>query len=119
MRVLYQFIHHFLFSELVDCDTLDDGCSGGLMTNAYEAIISLGGLETESNYPYTEEDDTCTFKKSEVVVTISGGVNISQDESKMAKWLFKNGPISIGINADDMQVSDVELHVLVLILTLP
>lgn len=74
------------------------------MTNAYEAIISLGGLETESDYPYDAEGETCAFKKGKVVVTISGGVNITSNEKQMAKWLYKNGPIAIGINADNMQV---------------
>lgn len=34
----------------MDCDKLDDGCEGGLPTNAYTAIEQLGGLETESVY---------------------------------------------------------------------
>lgn len=89
--------------ELVDCDSLDSGCQGGFMDNAYKAIENLGGLETESDYPYDGEKETCVFKKSEVKVTISGAVNISSNETKMAQWLFQNGPISIGINANAMQ----------------
>ena len=43
------------FSEqnLVSCDTVDDGCSGGLMDNAFGWIKSNGGLCTEDDYPYT------------------------------------------------------------------
>ncbi|CAG0881436.1 unnamed protein product [Darwinula stevensoni] len=89
--------------ELVDCDNLDDGCQGGLPSNAYRAIMNLGGLETESEYPYEGHGDKCHFNKSEAAVNIRGAVNISQDETQMAQWLVKNGPISIGINANAMQ----------------
>ncbi|PNF32289.1 hypothetical protein B7P43_G16846, partial [Cryptotermes secundus] len=89
--------------ELVDCDTLDDGCSGGLPENAYKAIESLGGLETEKDYPYEGEDEKCHFKKTDAKVTIQGALNITKNETQMAQWLYKNGPISIGINANAMQ----------------
>ncbi|KAJ9595094.1 hypothetical protein L9F63_013620, partial [Diploptera punctata] len=89
--------------ELVDCDTLDDGCDGGLPDRAYRAVEKLGGLETESDYPYEAEDDKCHFNKSEVKVSIQGSVNITTNETKIAQWLYKFGPVSIGINAYAMQ----------------
>ncbi|KAJ2953078.1 hypothetical protein O0L34_g639 [Tuta absoluta] len=89
--------------ELVDCDKLDNGCNGGLPDNAYRAIEQLGGLELEADYPYEAEDDKCAFNKTLSRVQISGAVNISSNETNMAKWLVKNGPISIGINANAMQ----------------
>lgn len=89
--------------ELVDCDKIDDGCEGGLPTQAYEEIMRIGGLETEKDYPYDGSDDKCSFDKSEVAVTITGALNISTDENDMKAWLYKNGPISIGINANGMQ----------------
>lgn len=51
-------------TELVDCDSTDQGCNGGLPENAYEAIAKLGGLETEDDYPYDGEDEQCHFDKS-------------------------------------------------------
>lgn len=89
--------------ELVDCDTVDQGCNGGLPANAYKQIMKLGGLETEQEYPYDAVDEKCKFKKSEAVVYVNGSVSISKDETKMAAWLVANGPISIGINANMMQ----------------
>jgi cathepsin F len=94
-----------ILAELVDCDTLDEGCNGGLPENAYKAIESLGGLETEKDYPYEGEDEKCHFKKSVAKVTIQGSLNITKNETKMAQWLYKNGPISVGINANAMQVT--------------
>lgn len=56
--------HAFVISELVDCDTTDEGCNGGLPENAYEAIAKLGGLEVEDDYPYEGEDEQCHFNRS-------------------------------------------------------
>ncbi|XP_026808390.1 cathepsin L-like isoform X4 [Rhopalosiphum maidis] len=91
--------------ELVDCDNLDNGCGGGLMTQAFEAIENLGGLETESDYPYEGHADRkgCQLKKGEVKVSISKAVNVSTDEEDIAKFLVKHGPLSVGVNANAMQ----------------
>jgi len=89
--------------ELVDCDKLDEGCNGGLPSNAYQEIQRLGGLETETDYPYKGDDEKCNFLKQDVRVYINGSLNISKDEEEMKAWIFKNGPTSIGINAFAMQ----------------
>ncbi|KAI8784915.1 Cathepsin F precursor, putative, partial [Biomphalaria glabrata] len=66
---------------LVDCDKIDQGCGGGYMYQAYEAIMEIGGLETETDYKYEGKDDKCRFNSSEVQVKLTGAVNISQDEN--------------------------------------
>ena len=71
--------------------------------NAYKTLMDIGGLETEEEYGYDGEDEACKFNRSKVAVRVSGGVEISQDEEEMAKWLLKNGPISIALNAFAMQ----------------
>ena len=65
--------------------------------------MDIGGLETEAEYGYDGEDEACKFNRSKVAVRVSGGVEISEDEEEMAKWLLKNGPISIALNAFAMQ----------------
>lgn len=105
---LYAIKHGKLFSlseqELVDCDKLDDGCEGGLPNTAYEAIEQLGGLETEDDYPYDGKDEKCHYKSDLARVKIVSGLNITSNETQMAQWLVENGPISIGINANAMQL---------------
>ncbi|XP_036909200.1 cathepsin F [Sturnira hondurensis] len=89
--------------ELVDCDTLDKACMGGLPSNAYSAIRTLGGLETEDDYSYHGHLQTCSFTTEKVKVYINDSVELSKDEQKLAAWLAKKGPISIAINAFGMQ----------------
>ncbi|KAF6102888.1 cathepsin F [Phyllostomus discolor] len=89
--------------ELVDCDTLDKACMGGLPSNAYSAIKTLGGLETEDDYSYRGHLQTCSFTADKVKVYINDSVELSKDEQKLAAWLAKKGPISIAINAFGMQ----------------
>lgn len=72
--------------------------------NAVKYIEKRGGLETEGDYPYTAHKQKCSFNMSLARVQVSGVVDFKEkDEDGMAKWLIKNGPISIGINANAMQ----------------
>ena len=101
---LYWICHVINLPELVDCDNLDNGCNGGFFNTAFESIEKLGGLETESDYPYEGRNEQCHFNRSSVQVMIRDYVNISSSEIDMAKWLVEKGPISIALNANAMQV---------------
>lgn len=99
----HQNLVSFSEQELVDCDTLDQGCGGGLPENAYKSLMKLGGLESEEAYPYDGRNEKCNFKSADATAKVIGSVEVSQNETEMAAWLVKNGPISIGINANAMQ----------------
>uniref|UniRef100_A0A673W3A1 Cathepsin F n=1 Tax=Salmo trutta TaxID=8032 RepID=A0A673W3A1_SALTR len=89
--------------ELVDCDTADQACGGGLPSNAYEAIEKLGGLETETDYSYTGKKQSCDFTTDKVTAYINSSVELSKDENEIAAWLAENGPVSVALNAFAMQ----------------
>nr|XP_046180059.1 cathepsin F-like isoform X1 [Oncorhynchus gorbuscha] len=89
--------------ELVDCDTVDQACGGGLPSNAYEAIEKLGGLETETDYSYTGNKQSCDFTTDKVTAYINSSVELSKDENEIAAWLAENGPVSVALNAFAMQ----------------
>lgn len=84
---------------------MDEGCNGGLPENAYKILEKIGGLETESEYPYDGKNEKCSFDATKVEAKVKGYVELPKNETEMAMWLTKNGPISIGINANAMQVA--------------
>ncbi|XP_053657840.1 uncharacterized protein LOC128706923 [Anopheles marshallii] len=90
--------------ELVDCDKVDNGCGGGYMDDAFKAIEQLGGLELEADYPYeAKAQKTCHFNKTLSHVQVKGAVDMPKNETFIAQYLIKNGPIAIGLNANAMQ----------------
>ncbi|KAK2969074.1 hypothetical protein RJ640_021113 [Escallonia rubra] len=98
--------------QLVDCDhtcdakdrtACDDGCSGGLMTNAYTYLIKAGGIQEEDSYPYTGKHGECKFKSEKVAVRVMNFTNIPIDENQIAANLVHHGPLAVALNAVFMQ----------------
>ncbi|CAH1238688.1 CTSF [Branchiostoma lanceolatum] len=89
--------------ELVDCDEVDQGCNGGLPSRAYAEMISMGGLVSEADYPYTGREGQCNFDRSKVEVHVNGFTSVSKDEDEIAAALVNYGPLSIVLNAGPMQ----------------
>lgn len=98
--------------QLVDCDhacdakeekACDDGCGGGLMTNAYKYLIEAGGIEEENTYPYTGKKGKCKFNSKKVAVKVSNFTSIPVNEEQIAAHLVHHGPLAVGLNAVFMQ----------------
>jgi cathepsin F len=91
--------------QIVDCDTSDGGCGGGNPPTAYQYVISAGGMEPWSDYPYTGQNDNCAFQSSDVVATISSWTYVTQssDETQMQNYLYSNGPLSVCVDASTWQ----------------
>jgi len=93
--------------QIVDCDTTDDGCGGGLPSNAYGYIQQAGGLETEAEYPYTAgsgNSGTCQFVESEAICTVTGYQSISGESGLYAQTSSSSGgPVSVCLAAGTFQ----------------
>jgi cathepsin F len=93
----------FSEQQLVDCDTYDSGCNGGLMETAFQWIIENKGLTTEAEYPYAGRDQKCKTGKKSAVELESYVILNTTDEEYIKKYLFNVGPLAIAINADPFQ----------------
>ncbi|CAA7390852.1 unnamed protein product [Spirodela intermedia] len=98
--------------QLVDCDhtcdavekdACDNGCSGGLMTNAYKYLMEAGGLEEEEAYPYSGRLGRCAFEPGKVAVRVTNFTNVPLGEDQIATYLVRHGPLAVGLNAAFMQ----------------
>jgi len=76
-QIKYKSLLSFAEQELVSCDTVDAGCNGGWMDDAFTYVQKNGGITTEDQYPYTSgttgQSGTC---KS------SGYVNVASSAPK-------------------------------------
>jgi len=93
--------------QIVDCDKGrgDEGCNGGDTPTAYEYVISAGGMETMKEYPYTAEDDKCSFQSANIAAKIRSWTYITKDknETEMQQGLLEKGPLSICVDAEPWQ----------------
>lgn len=75
-------------------------CLGGTMDAAFQYIIDNKGVDTETSYPYlAQTETTCRFSASTVGATMTGYVDVPDDEYALAEACEKKGPISVAIDA--------------------
>ena len=96
---------------LVDCDTSDSGCNGGLMEYAY-SWIRKNGIMLDSDYPYIGKKSTCKSQKSKYVdMTVTGYFKLGGsystytcvDEDEIKEFLYETGPLAAALNANPLQ----------------
>jgi len=87
--------------NLVDCSDAEgnQGCNGGLMTQAFEYIIKNKGIDTEASYPYTAQNGNCKFSSANIGSTLTGYTNVkSGSETDLVEKIVL-GPTSVAIDA--------------------
>jgi cathepsin F len=87
--------------QIVQCDTMDDGCDGGNTETAFEYVKMAGGIESDEAYPYTSYYDvtgSCTSNSDDFLVTVDEYYSLA-DENAMITHIFSTGPISICLDA--------------------
>ncbi|XP_071693060.1 vignain-like isoform X2 [Rutidosis leptorrhynchoides] len=86
--------------ELVDCESDNSGCNGGLMENAYEFIKETGGVTSEQIYPYFAHDGRCdTSKRNLPAVKIDGYENVPANSENALKLAAAAQVVSVAIDA--------------------
>ena len=94
--------------QLTSCDTIDHGCNGGLMDNAYNWLLRnrKGEIVTEEAYPYVSGNGRNPSCKSASEVSampvgavIKGIDHIARSEDTLAAYVQKVGPMAVAVDA--------------------
>jgi C1A family cysteine protease len=91
--------------QITQCDTKSDGCQGGLSENAYNYVQKQGGIEQESDYPYTSgtgRTGKCHVDTSKEVIAVKGYSTVKGEDS-MASYVQSTGPLSVCVAASTWQ----------------
>ena len=102
------------FSEqmMVDCDTKDSGCNGGLMQYAFSWLVSNGGIMTDVDYPYVGKKQTCKSDATKYVdMKITGYKKLGSsastwspvDEEEVKEFLYETCALAVALNANPLQ----------------
>lgn len=88
--------------QLVDCSGSfgNQGCNGGEMNNGFEYIIR-NGICTETDYPYTATDGTCSLCNSSPVSIYSFRNVAPNNEEALQEAVFQQ-PVSVALEADQI-----------------
>jgi len=86
---------------LMDCSSENHSCEGGLMDYAFKFVISNGGIDSESDYPYQPEDGTCDLgKRAKHVATFSSFQDVTPNNADQLATAVSKQPISVAIQAN-------------------
>lgn len=76
------------------------GCNGGLMDQAFKYLVAVGGIASDTTYPYEAIAKPCIFNVSDIIVEVCGFKDLpSQDENALQAAVANIGAISIAIDA--------------------
>jgi C1A family cysteine protease len=95
----------FSEQDMVSCDTKDSGCNGGWMDTAFSYVKRVGGLPTETTYPYTSgttgTTGTCQTGKARVAAsTVVSYTDVTPGSIDALMSAVAKQPVSIAIQAN-------------------
>ena len=94
--------------ELVSCDKTSHGCSGGLMSNAFNFLLKNrnGTIVTEASYPYVSGRRLCPSMPGEGHRGRDDHVvqgPLPKDEAALTSYVFSSGPAAVAVDATSWQ----------------
>jgi C1A family cysteine protease len=94
--------------QLIDCATYSYsnlGCGGGYYTGAFQYVIDHGGIASESDYPYVDQNsqytESCRPPSSQVKV--NSFYQVPPGSETQLEWAVNQQPVSVNIRSTFLQ----------------
>ena len=100
--IKHKILYNFSEQQILNCDTLNIGCKGGIMHKAFKYLINSPGLSLSSEFPYKKKKEECLEVKNPIAKIIDYDFAGTLNEDKIAEMLYKRGPLSAAMNADKL-----------------
>lgn len=89
--------------NLIDCDSKDNGCAGGMMENAFVFDESQKGICSETDYPYIAGKSTCNTNCTKVSASIvTSYLDIDEKDKHGLLASIALQPTSIAMQANQL-----------------
>ncbi|KFK29351.1 cysteine proteinase-like protein [Arabis alpina] len=85
--------------QLLDCDRSDQGCNGGIMSEAFNYIIRNRGIASENDYSYQGSDGRCR-SNARPAARISGFQTVPSNNERALLEAVSRQPVSISMDAN-------------------
>ncbi|KAE8766575.1 papain-like cysteine proteinase [Hordeum vulgare] len=84
--------------QLIDCDYLDNGCKGGLVTRAFQWIKKNGGITSTSSYKYKAVRGRC-MRNRKPAAKIVGFRKVKSNSEVSLMNAVANQPVAVSISS--------------------
>jgi len=91
----------FSEQQLIDCDTKEYGCNGGVPLYAMY-YVSQNGMMSEYVYPYQAQQGQCKYNQEEAVTVNSGGLDVPKGSVSALKSSIYQQPTVIEVDASQI-----------------
>ena len=86
--------------QLLDCDRENNnGCSGGIMSDAFSYIIKNRGIASEQAYPFQMTEGMCRYN-GRPAASIRGFQTVPSNNERALLEAVSRQPVSVSIDAD-------------------
>lgn len=99
--IKYGYLVSLSEQHLMNCDNSNNGCNGGFMTTAFNSMANNKiGVPGQGVVPYLGYKSYCSSNVGNKVNVKGYTYAGSTDESVIMQYLYRTGPISVGINSN-------------------
>jgi cathepsin L len=96
-------VSNFSAQQLIDCSTEygNQGCNGGNIENSFWYVIDKG-ITTDTQYPYTGQQQNCSYTEAKKVFQNSECANIKPNSTRALESALVEQPVAVMVSSNSL-----------------